>query len=253
MINKEVSGNGEEIVILHGWTHDHQVMQPIVDLLSDRFRITNIDLPGCGQSDWDSQITNIYEIADILLPSLPKRAIYIAWSFGGLVSMSLAARHPERVKRFIGIATSPKFVEEDNWIGVPKPGFKANFVKVKQIGVRAFLEDYYAHEFADFNPKPDAYERLVRLLDSSRVDPNAHMKGVDICDATDLREEFQSIACPIDLILSEEDECVPTAAFKSFKQLNPNVHIHPMSHAHHIPFWTHPKQFNEILNHILSK
>ena len=252
MIYKTSIGKGEKVAILHGWSCDHRHMQPLVDLLSDRYHVTNIDLPGRGQSDWKPGIKTIHDIADLLLPHLPKKAIYIAWSFGGLVSISIAARYPERVKRFIGIATTPKFVEEDHWAGISKPGFKLAFLKIKQIGLKAFFKEYYDHEFADFDPKPASYEELIRLLDNSKINIDILLKGIDICDSTDLRKEFQSICCPIDLILSEQDESIPMKAFENIEQLNPNVRIHPFPKAHHMPFWTHPKQFNYLLNHVLS-
>jgi len=100
-IFKEVVGQGQDIVILHGWSCNHRMMQPVVNQLSARYRITAVDLPGTGQSDWAPETQSIHDIADQLLPELPAHAIYIGWSFGGLTSISIAARYPERVKRFI--------------------------------------------------------------------------------------------------------------------------------------------------------
>jgi pimeloyl-[acyl-carrier protein] methyl ester esterase len=93
-IYKETHGHGKDIVILHGWGCDQSYMQPIVDQLKDRYRVTNVDLPGRGKSDWQPNIKTIHDMADYVLPDLPENAIYIGWSFGGLISVSIAARHP---------------------------------------------------------------------------------------------------------------------------------------------------------------
>lgn len=254
-IYKETKGQGEDIVIFHGWGCDHRYMQPIVDQLSDRYQVTNVDLPGRGQSDWNPSIQTMDDIADQLLPHLPKHAIYIGWSFGGLVAMSIAARYSERVKRFIGIATTPRFVVDGkNWPGIPQPGFKASFnLGIKQRGFKRFLQDWFDSEFVDLNPKPAVYNELIDMLnkDSVRIDLDILFKGIDICDATDLREEFKSIKCPIDLILSEKDDTVPRIAFEKMKALNSNINIHIISNGRHMAFWTHQAEFNKILKPIV--
>ncbi len=254
-IYKEISGQGKDVVILHGWGGcNHKHMQPIVDQLVSRYRVTNFDLPGLGQSDWHHDIQSINDMADQLLSHLPKQAIYIGWSFGGLIAMSIAARYPERISRFIGITTTPKFVANDNWPGVPQPGFKSIFVPgIMQQGFKPFMKTWFDYEFAAFNPKPAAYHDLINILnqDFSKVNLEILFKGVDICDLTDLKNEFKSIQCPVDLILSERDDSVPVAAIEKIKQLNQSVNIQVIPEAGHIPFWTHSKEFNKILNHIL--
>src|SRR5689334_4068938 len=114
-VYKQVTGQGDDVVLLHGWGCDHRYMQPIADALNTSYRVTNVDLPGRGQSHWEDHITNIHDIADLVLPYLPQQATYIPWSFGGLVTLSIASRYPERVKRIIGVTTSPRFVEDTNW------------------------------------------------------------------------------------------------------------------------------------------
>lgn len=252
---KEVSGQGKDIVILHGWGGcNHKHMQPVVDQLSARYRVTNFDLPGQGKSDWHADIQTIHDIADQLVPYLPKHAIYIGWSFGGLVAMSIAARHSEHVSHLIGIATTPKFIADENWPGVPQPGFKSSFAsEIKLKGLKVFMQAWYDSEFIDFNAKPAAYHELITMLDQDALDVNLDIlsKGVDICDATDLRKEFKTLSCSIDLILSEQDNAIPTISFEKIKELNQKVNIHVVPNAHHLPFWTHSHEFNTILNSIL--
>lgn len=249
-IFKEVSGQGEDVVILHGWGCDHRHMQPIVDQLKDRYRVTNFDLPGRGKSDWNENIQNIHGIADQLLPHLPKQAIYIGWSFGGLITTSIAARYPEKVVRFVGVTTVPKFIADDQWPGFPLPGFKAAIPEVKRKGVKDFFSSVFDHEFSTINPKPENYHKLMALLDNA-VNLDILFKGIDICDATDLRTEFKSLKCPIDLIFSEKDESLPIVLAEEVKHLNSNVTIHTIPEANHMVFWTHPKEFNKTLNGIL--
>ena len=44
-------GKGKDILLLHGWGQNIEMMKPLGDAFCDRFRITIIDFPGFGQSD----------------------------------------------------------------------------------------------------------------------------------------------------------------------------------------------------------
>ncbi len=253
-IYTEVKGQGEDIVLIHGACASHEDMAPVVESLVSRYRVTNVGLPGSGHSDWDPAIGNIHDIADAILPVLPQQAIYIGWSFGGLVSQSIAARYPTRVKRFIGLGTTPKFIAAQDWIGFPQPGYHALVSPIlEEKGLLAFLKSCYDHELTQTKPKPEIYDQAQKICDA-RVEISREVldKLLKICDATDLREAFKSIDCPIDLILGDQDQNVPQAAWAKIQALNPKVCIHEIKGAEHISFWTHPEAFKKILQEILE-
>lgn len=252
MLFKKTEGKGQDVVILHGWTCDHTYVEPIAKTLSSRFRITLFDLPGAGQSAWPSHCKTIHDIADLLLPHLPQQAAFIGWSFGGLVALSLAARHPERVRQWIGLATTPKFVEDADWPGLPKPGYQSLFPLGQEIGIKGLLRGFFEAEFAAFHPKPPSYHALMRLLETRPSMPlETWMAGLRLCDSTDLRKDFHLLKCPLDLILGEKDESIPLAAVEKIQKLNPRVRIHVIPQAGHLPVWTHPAQVNAILEKAL--
>ncbi|MCX7123300.1 MAG: alpha/beta fold hydrolase [Gammaproteobacteria bacterium] len=252
-IFKEIKGMGEDVIVIHGWGCNHLDMHPVVEQLAKHYRVTNIDLPGVGSSDWDLDTDTIYDIAEQVLPDLPERAIYVGWSFGGLVSMAIAARHPECVKRFIGIGTTPKLIAAENWLGFPQPGFAVAFDSVRKHGLKALLTEDYATEFAKISPKPSQFNVLNHFLAQSPEIPQEILfKGIEICDSTDLRKEFAAMQCPIDLIMGEEDVKVLFASATQLQALNPKIKIHNIAEARHMPFWTHPEKFNHILKEILK-
>lgn len=252
---KKVEGGGKDVVLIHGWGCDHFHMQPIADMLSKKYRVTNIDLPGRGKSSWDSSIKNIHDIADSILPHLPENAIYIGWSFGGLVSQSIAARYPSRTKRIIGVGTTPRFIEDKNWPGVPQPGFYVPFSEgINKIGLKEFLKNFFEAEFSEINPKPESYFTLLKHNEMAAPEVNLEIlfKGMNICDTTDLRNEFKLLSCPIDLILGEKDGTIPIECHAQIKKLNPAVKIHLIPQAQHVMFWTHPELFKEKLDNCLK-
>ncbi|MFN8769392.1 MAG: alpha/beta fold hydrolase [Neisseriaceae bacterium] len=256
-IFKEISGieTGENVVIIHGGGASHLDMQPVAKQLSSHYRVLNINLPGTGASSCYSSIQNIHDIADYILNDLPNEATYIGWSFGGLVTQSIAARYPERVKQLIGIGTTPRFIEANDWHGFAATGYSPIVVALLNKGHKAndFLKMFYESEFENVEPKPTTYYEIQKLWESPTISNDMLSKRIAICDTTDLRDLFKTISCPIDFIIGDQDSNVPKEAFAKIKSLNSNVTIHELTGAMHAPFWTHQQQFNQILEKILPK
>lgn len=242
------------VVIIHGWPCNSQYMKPIEQLLSTNYNVINIDLPGCGLEPWPSSIKNIHDIADIVLAKLPREAIYICWSFGGLVTFSIAASFPNRVKQIIALGATPKYIEDVNWVGVPKPGFAEQFSNnARQIGFKEFFKSFLDDEFDGDLKNSEAHHRVLDILDTSPTPQlDIVIQGCDICDKTDLRNEFKQINCTIDMIFGAKDSSVifPDEV-DNIKQLNKNVNVHIIPDAKHMMFLTHQHEFNNILKNIL--
>ena len=254
-IFKEVLGSGSNIVLIHGGGASHRDMHPIAQELSLGYCVTNIDLPGTGTSSWEPSIKNIHDIADYVIEELPPQAVYIGWSFGGLVAQSIAARYPNRISRLIGIGTTPCFIETDDWPGFPATGFSAILDALFKKGNTAkdFLKMFYESEFDNINPKSANYCEVQKLCaQPSTISNELLSKRIAICDATDLRGLFKSILCPVDFILGNQDNNIPKEAFVKIKELNLKVKIHEIQGCGHAPFWTHPSEFNQILRNILT-
>jgi pimeloyl-[acyl-carrier protein] methyl ester esterase len=252
-IFKEVTGQGPDVVLIHGGAASHLDMIPIAEELASRYRVINIDLPATGSSTWDSSIHTIHDMADRVLAEMPKQAIYIGWSFGGLIAQSIAAKHPQRIKHLIGITTSPKFITTVNWPGFPQPFAEIIAPMLEGKEAKDLMQSFYEYEFEHTKPKSTTYPKNLDLcLKTSTISNDLLMKRLEIADATDLRELFKTISCPIDLILGGTDAHTPKEGFKKIIALNPTTKIHEVQNAGHAPFWTHPKEFNEILNNILK-
>lgn len=96
-INYIIYGNskGKNVVLLHGWGQNIDMMKPIGNNISDKYNVTIIDLPGFGKS---SEPTYIWKIDDYvecinkLLKELKiKKPIMIGHSFGGKITLLYAS------------------------------------------------------------------------------------------------------------------------------------------------------------------
>lgn len=97
-INYIQYGEGNDIVLLHGWGQNIEMMRPIGDDFQDRFRITILDFPGFGESEEPKEAWTIedYELMleEFLKKVNVKKPIVIGHSFGGRVAIRYSARNP---------------------------------------------------------------------------------------------------------------------------------------------------------------
>ena len=65
-------GEGKDILLLHGWGQNIQMMKFLGDYFSDRFRITILDFPGFGESEEPSKPWTITDYV-LLIEDLVKQ------------------------------------------------------------------------------------------------------------------------------------------------------------------------------------
>ena len=98
LVNYIQYGEGKDIILLHGWGQNIEMMKPIGDNLAGNFRITIIDFPGFGESEEPSEAWNISDYAnmlELLVKELKiKKPIVMGHSFGGRVAIRYSANNP---------------------------------------------------------------------------------------------------------------------------------------------------------------
>ena len=97
-INYIQYGEGKDILLLHGWGQNIEMMKPLGDNFCARFRITILDFPGFGESEEPKETWTIEKYV-CLLEELSKKLnikkpIVIGHSFGGRVAIKFSSRNP---------------------------------------------------------------------------------------------------------------------------------------------------------------
>ena len=117
-INYKVAGQGEPILILHGWGVGSDSWIKVQEFLASKgYKVVVPDLPGFGRShnplkSWT--VDNYVDWVDDFMDSRDLNSIFlIGHSFGGRIGIKFAVRHPEKVKKLIlcaaaGITPRPK-------------------------------------------------------------------------------------------------------------------------------------------------
>lgn len=106
----EVYGEGEALVLLHGFTGSTQTWKHFVQAYETSFKIIVIDLPGHGKTNSPSPISMERCCADIryLLTELDIRSCHlIGYSMGGRTALSFSILYPDMVKSLVLESASP--------------------------------------------------------------------------------------------------------------------------------------------------
>ncbi len=94
-INYIQYGDGKDIILLHGWGQNIEMMKPIGDNLSNKYKITIIDFPGFGKSEEPKTPWTIEDYKEMLEKVVEKLKIkcpiIMGHSFGGRVAIRYSA------------------------------------------------------------------------------------------------------------------------------------------------------------------
>lgn len=88
-INYEVCGNGNPVILLHGWLTDLETMRPLAKNLQENFKVYLVDVVGFGKSDLPEHPLTSNDFGDFLKELVEKlkieKPILIGHSNGGRI------------------------------------------------------------------------------------------------------------------------------------------------------------------------
>ncbi|MDP1623667.1 MAG: alpha/beta hydrolase [Bacteroidales bacterium] len=97
-------GKGKTIVLIHGFTETLEIWNRFTKKLSKKYRVIAIDLPGHGNSECLENVHTMDLMTDMIFGVLKKlkvmKCLMVGHSMGGYVTLSFAAKYPEKLKGF---------------------------------------------------------------------------------------------------------------------------------------------------------
>lgn len=248
MLFAETKGDGADIVLLHGWGLHSGVWNGIADELAQRWRVTRIDLPGHGRSPLSEGAHDIASFAAAVAAAAPPRATWVGWSLGGMVSLHLAALHPERVERLVLVATSPRFVQGEDWPYGVAPHMLAQFSDALAQDYRGTLMRFLALEALGSDRSKEEL-RLLRqgVFQHGEPRPEALAVGLNILRDADLRPLLPAVRCETLFLYGERDRLVSGRAGPAVTAAMSAGSHQVIRGAAHAPFLSHPNEFLRVL------
>ena len=252
-LHKEILGEGQDLVFIHGWGMNSAVWSSMTGELSQRYRLTMIEMPGHGHSGYQADCLELDQWVKAVLDTAPGNAVWIGWSLGSMLAQRAAMLAPDRVQGLVSIAGTPSFVQRDDWNNAMEPGTLRRFAADLQQDHAQTLE-----RFLLLQAHGDAGMRqLLRPLReglSSRPQPDdlALEAGLDLLLNVDLRSDLPGLQCPNMWLLGRRDLLVPVAVADDLKRLQPQAEVHLFRQAAHLPMLSDQARCLELLDKFMS-
>ncbi|MFY7698293.1 MAG: alpha/beta fold hydrolase [Legionella sp.] len=227
------------LVFFHGWGFSSKIWLPLIPNIIGQYKIFLVDLPGFGTSskmDWQT-----FKL--LLLQDLPKQFSLVGWSMGGLLATRLAIEEPERVSALVNIASSPKFIQDQDWPGIKKTMlnlFYRKLIHYPHQTLEKFINLQTAGHF-------DAYE----LVDSIPSLP-ALKVGLEYLVEYDLRSQLSQLSSRCCYLFGRLDSIVPIATLAVMKKNYPQFHYMAFDKSGHAPFLAEQAFFVAVLEEVLQ-
>ncbi len=203
-------------IVLHGGPgFDHTTLRPYFDRFADTHQVIYLDHRGNGRSTgefvdmhldrWADDIADFCAALGIVKPAI------LGQSFGGMVAMHYAARHPDGPSRIVLSSTAAR-LRYDVTLEIFERLCGAEAVRV----AKANWDDPSEESFDLYgkvclplynpNPSPDAAAAMARAIRKTEV--TVHFFRNELRDM-DLRPELSAITCPTLILAGTEDPITP--------------------------------------------
>ncbi len=250
-------GNGQPVVLIHGWPLNGESWElQIPALVSNGFRCIAYDRRGFGQSDvpydaydYDNLASDLYSLIETLNLS---NVILAGFSMGGgeVVRYFTNYGGAKIAKAALISSIIPLVAQKpDNPDGVPEEKLDEIMQALKTDRV-AFLKEFHKNFYnASMLSKNVSEARLeADFIVTSQASAHATVKAAEAWGGTDFRPELKNVNVPVLIVHGNSDDIVPikTSADQAAKGIANNKYM-IIENAPHGLNVTHAEELNKAL------
>lgn len=242
-LSAHVTGTGPSIVFLHSLLSDRGSLEPMVPLLSDRFRLVLLDLPGFGGSPraggLDAQADAVAAAVAAACPG--ETPILFGNGYGSFLALATALRHPQLSSGLFLAGCGAGFTEEG------RGAFRFMAAKAGTDGLEAIAETAMLRLFpaamAARVPQTLAERRAAFVA----TDPEVFGEACGILATLDLKDAARHLAVPVFACAGALDAATPPVMARELADLVPNGTFHEIPDCAHVPTLQAPAEVAVLL------
>lgn len=278
LFTAELGDGAPPLVVLHGGPDfDHAYLRPELDRLAGSTRLVYYDQRGRGRSGAGVRPTDVTmesELRDLdaLRDHLgPERTALLGHSWGAVVAMAYAVRHPERVSHLVLLNPAP--ASRADWVllgeSLTRNRPQDDVDRLAEVaGTTAFQQgdadaeaDYYRAHFRMTLRQPDLLEALVgRLRRHFTADGVLAARAVEerLYDETcrtaefDLLTGLRGLAVPT-LVLTGEHDFIPVETATHIADAVPGARLTVLPGCGHFTFLERPDDVHAEVRALLAQ
>ena len=248
----EIIGQGQPLVMIHGWGLHSGVWQPLVKQLSKQYMLYLVDLPGHGNSR-PIEPYHLHALADEIAQVIPGVSDVLGWSLGGLVAQRIALNQPDRIRRLVLVSSTPCFVTKAGWdAGINPTDFEAFADNVNR-DYKATMLQFLTLQCMQSKDRRATIKQLRQSFETRPTPTQSTLgRALNVLLDSDLRAEVATIRKPTLLIHGDRDTLTPVQAAHWMMQHLPQGFLRVMAGAAHAPFLSHTELFIDALTQFLE-
>jgi len=240
LLHVEESGQGQSIVLIHGWGFNGGVWDELAQRLSGQFRVIRPDLPGHGRSGFPEEGVQLDALVDAIAERVGGPAIWVGWSLGALLAMRAATLHPQQVQGLVTIAGTPCFTVRRGWQHGIRRELLEQFGDDLNTDWKRVLRRFLALQAKGGDVA--LLHRMRAMMNAQLPTPEGLRAGLHLLRTTDLRYELHDINCPVLAINGATDPLVSLAGTNSWTSQVPDARLLAFTDGGHMPFLSHPQE-----------
>lgn len=239
-IDYEVMGEGNPVILLHGWLCDKETMRPIAKGLCDNFKVYLVDIVGFGKSDLPEHPLNTNDFGDFLAEFVTRlhieKPILIGHSNGGRMIINAVGRGKVSAKKVVLLDSAGLVPKRKPKYYVKVSIFKAGKIILNKLpdvgGIKNFKEKLLNHVgSSDYKASaPVLRETMKTILNE------------------DMTPMLPNIKVPTLLIWGSNDTDTPIADAKKMEQLIPDAGLVEYKNAGHFAYLENLPNCLAVLN-----
>jgi pimeloyl-ACP methyl ester carboxylesterase len=269
----EQSGEGEPLVLIHGFATTRAIWTLVVPALARTRRVVTLDVPGFGESDPAGRGFELDAVSDRIARGLEESGAgapfdLLGHSLGAAVALTLAARRPEQVRSLV--LAAPAGLGRPSAPGGPYPEAAIRFLLD---GIRALPGgvDGLLAARRSLAPLTDlAWGRRLLLLtavaDAAALPPTQarllieasagarrSSEALETIASADLRPLLAQIEAPLGLIWGAADRTVPLSTAHAITDARPDARLEVIEDAGHVSMVERPEAFVAAVERLVRR
>lgn len=209
-INYTVKGDGEPIVLIHGFGLDSRIWEKQVEQLSETNKVITYDMRGFGKSSIpNGKYSHTEDLHELLKELNIQNTKIIGHSFGGEVAVEYALQYPNEVNSLVLISPSLRGVKGDTreWETLVQLGKTGDIEGLR----KRILENPAFKDFKEGSKEMESFREIVNGYSGFHFinrDPREIIEG---------NQGIKNLNCPVEVVIGERDEEVQKEVAKKFK------------------------------------
>lgn len=253
------TGSGVPLLHIHGSAFGHRNFEKLTPLSGADFEVIDFDIPGFGMSEGEPRQGGLEGVAEQVfefVEALDLSRIHIhGTSYGAMVALTLAAKHPRAVDRlvlscFVARYDTAARIMRETW---RRAAVDSGMEAVADLtAVAGFSRKFYE--------RSEAEAQLASMREAfSHTDPRVFVAATLANEKTDLSPLASKVSAPTLLIAGDEDNMTPFSpapsgiGFDRLKDMIPNCETVVLEDCGHYLVLEQPLRAADLVKAFLQR